>query len=236
MTAEPLSLREGTLEGTAYRAFHERRYRFLVETVSSIAPTPSARILVVGPSFETALLRSRFPEATVDTLGIYESGFTPRAGERHIDFDLNEAAEPSRWPSVEPYGVLVTAEVIEHLYLPPSAVFPFLVSCLGPGGRLVIQTPNAVALSKRVRMLVGRQPYMPLRPPRPDPGHVREYTLSELESAGAEAGLRVEGCWVRNYFAYPGLRGRAYNGACDLLPRGLRNGITLVFAPFERGA
>jgi Methyltransferase domain len=231
VVTEPASLREGTYEGAAYRSFHARRYRFLVEVVGTMLRVPRARILVVGPSFETALLRNRFPEATVDTLGIFESGFSPRVGERHIDFDLNDAEEPARWPSVEPYAVVVAAEVIEHLYLPPSVVFPFFASCLSPSGRLVIQTPNGVALAKRLRMLAGRQPYMPLRPPRPDPGHIREYTLVELAKAGEEAGLRLERRWLRNYFQYPGATGWAYNRLCDLLPGGLRNGITLVLAP-----
>jgi hypothetical protein len=228
MTSDPAWLREGTSEGRDYRAFHERRYRFLIETVAQLIRPGPARLLVVGPSFETALLRNEFADATIDTLGIYESGFTPRAGERHVHFDLNETEEPSRWPALEPYDVVIAAEVIEHLYMPPRVVLPFFASCLLPRGRLVLQTPNAVAMSKRLRMLAGRQPYMPLQPPRPDPGHVREYTVRELEDAAAVAGLRVERCWLRNYFAYRGLAGRAYNRVCDLLPHGLRNGITLI--------
>lgn len=230
MTSEPASLREGTAEGHEYRVFHERRYRFLVEIVAGIVRVAQPGILVVGPSFETALLRTGFPHATVDTLGIYDSGFSPRAGETHIDFDLNETPDPECWPSVEPCDVVVAAEVIEHLYIPPSLVFPFFAQALSPTGRLVVQTPNGVALSRRIRMLAGRQPYMPLKPPRPDPGHIREYTRSELVSAGREAGLGVEASYLRNYFNYPGRVGWAYNRACDLLPRGLRNGITLVLA------
>jgi hypothetical protein len=196
-----------------------------VAVAAELAPE---RILVVGPSFETAMLRERLPHATVDTLGIYDSGFSPRKGERHVDFDLNDALERARWPSVEPYDVVVAAEIVEHLYLPPTAVFPFFAACLAETGRLVVQTPNAVALSKRLRILAGRHPYMQLRPPRPDPGHVREYTLAELEAAGEAAGLRVERAWVKNYFGYAGLAGRAYNRVCDVLPRSLRNAITIV--------
>jgi hypothetical protein len=224
---EPVELREDSPEGRAYRAFHERRYEFLVAIVRDLGP---GSVLVVGPSFETALLRERLAGATVDTLGIYDSGFSPREGERHIEFDLNDSVEPDRWPSPEPYDVVVAAEIVEHLYLPPSAVFPFFAACLSETGRLVVQTPNAVALAKRLRILTGRHPYMQLRPPRPDPGHVREYTFAELEAAGAGAGLRVERAWVKNYFGYAGLAGRVYNRACDVLPRGLRNAITIVFA------
>ena len=231
MTAEHPSRREGTPEGDEYRAFHDRRYRFLVETVAGLVSVPDGRILVVGPSFETALMRERFAQATVDTLGISDAGFSPRAGEKHVTFDLNETHDPNRWPSLEPYDVVVAAEVIEHLYLPPAVVFRFFASCLSTRGRLVIQTPNGVALSKRLKMLVGRQPYGPLVPPTPDPGHVREYTITELEDAGAAAGLTVEQCWARNYFGYAGVIGSTYNRVCDLLPRGLRNGLTLVFAP-----
>lgn len=176
-------------------------------------------------------MRERFPDATVDTLGISDAGFSPRAGEKHVGFDLNETHEPQRWPTLEPYSVIVAAEVIEHLYMPPTVVFPFFASCLSTRGRLVVQTPNAVALSKRLKMLLGRHPYMSLLPPQPDPGHVREYTVSELEAAGAASGLGIERCWVRNYFGYSGATGRIYNGVCNVLPRGLRNGITLIFTP-----
>jgi hypothetical protein len=226
-SSEPVELREDSPEGRAYRAFHERRYEFLVGIVTGLAP---ARILVLGPSFEVAMLRERLPDSVVDTLGIYDSGFSPREGERHVDFDLNEAVERDRWPSLEPYDAVVAAEIVEHLYLPPAAVFPFFAACLADAGRLVVQTPNAVALAKRLRILAGRHPYMQLRPPRPDPGHVREYTLGELEAAGVAAGLGVERAWVKNYFRYDGFAGRAYNRICDVLPRRLRNAITIVFA------
>lgn len=222
------SARQESAHGSAYRCFHERRYRFLAEVVANSLPAKSARMLVVGPSFEVPLLRDRFPDAIVDTLGIFDPGFAPRPGETHVEFDLNSTVEQAQWPSLEAYDVVIAAEVIEHLYVPPAVVFPFLASCLVSSGRLVIQTPNAVALSKRIKMLVGRQPYMLLGPP-PDPGHVREYTLSELGRAGAAAGLRVERQWARNYFGYSGVAGWAYNRVCDLLPRGLRNGITIVF-------
>jgi hypothetical protein len=224
------SRREGTPEGRAYRAFHEERYQFLLETVAGLVPEARRRILIVGPSFETAMMRERFPDAIVDTLGISDAGFSPSAGEVHVVFDLNEAHDSASWPSLEPYDIVVAAEVVEHLYLPPSIVFPFFASCLSASGRLVVQTPNAVALSKRLMMLIGRHPYMQLLPPRPDPGHVREYTFPELKEAGAAAGLRVERYWARNYFGYAGVAGRIYNHVCDVLPHGLRNGITVLFA------
>jgi hypothetical protein len=99
-----LPRREGTPEGRADRAFHERRYRFLLETVAGLVPERNARTLVVGPSFETALLRERFPHTTIDTPGISDAGFgfAPRSGEQHIDFDLNQTVKPGEWPALSP--------------------------------------------------------------------------------------------------------------------------------------
>lgn len=232
---EPVELRPDSTEGREYAAFHAKRYAFLVETVAGLPGRPN-RILNVGPSFETAMLRESFSEAIVDTLGLFDSGFSPRAGEKHIEFDLNDSLDRTRWPNVDRYDVVVAAEVIEHLYVPAAPLFHFLRSCLTPDGRLLVQTPNAVALAKRARMLAGRNPSMPLRPPRPDPGHVHEYTLRELETAATGAGMCIERAWFQNYFSYAGFAGRVYNLACELMPRTLRNGITVVFRGLDGGA
>lgn len=188
---------------------------------------------MVGPSFEAAMIREQFSAAVIDTLGIFESGFSPRSGERHFDYDLNETTDAGSWPAIGPYDVIVAAEIIEHLYVPPQSVFPFFASRLATGGKVIVQTPNAVALVKRLRMLAGRHPYMQLRPPRPDPGHVREYTFEELSRAALASNLVIEQAFARNYFGYAGGSGKAYNALCSILSRGLRNGLTFVLGHSE---
>ena len=57
------------------------------------------------------------------------------------------------------YELIIMAEVIEHLYTSPSLVPGLLQSLLRPGGLLIVQTPNALAIGRRFKMLLGRHPF-----------------------------------------------------------------------------
>jgi SAM-dependent methyltransferase len=201
-------------EWAAYRRYHERRYRALMEVVAELRPQ---RVLNVGPMFETELLRST--GATVDTLGFANPAFPAREGEHHIESDLN-APGPAGDGS---YDAIVMAEVIEHLHAAPAVVLRHLAGWLRPGGALVIQTPNAVALHKRLRMAAGRNPIEPIREDSSNPGHFHEYTLEELRGAAGAAGLEVCGVRTANYFG----TSRAYAALGRVLPPSLRHGITI---------
>ena len=163
-------------EEQIYLRTHAQRYERLLELVRPLAP---GRILVVGPSYETVLLRDAFPSATVNTLGWHDNRFPLREHESHEQFDLNDP----NYPVLEPHDVVVCSEVIEHLHVATVPVLRFLASGLAPGGHLVLQTPNATALAKRIRMLFGRNPYDPIREESGNPGHFHEHTVDELVSA-----------------------------------------------------
>lgn len=201
-----------------YLRTHARRYELLLELVRELSP---ARILVVGPSYESVELRSIAP---VDTLGWQDDRFPRVDGERHVQHDLND----HDFPSLERYDAIVCAEVIEHLYVSPIPVLRFLGGALTERGRLVVQTPNATALPKRLRMLLGRNPYDPIRANPGNPGHFHEYTVAELEGACAEAGLEVERLITANYFDHGSRKNRLFRAAEPLLPATLREGITVV--------
>jgi SAM-dependent methyltransferase len=201
-----------------YRRTHERRYELLLELVRGLSP---ARILVVGPSHESALLREVAP---VDTLGWADDRFPREDGEHHHEHDLNELD----YPDLETYDAVVCAEVVEHLHVPVESVLERLGAVLGPGGHLVLQTPNATSLPKRLRMLVGRNPYEPIRREPRNPGHFHEYTLRELRGAAAAAGLDVERIVTANYFDHASPQNRLFRAADRVLPATLREGITLV--------
>jgi SAM-dependent methyltransferase len=147
----------------------------------------------------------------------------PRDGEVHRELDLNDAVNEG---GDGRYDVVVMAEVIEHLLLPAGLVFRSLAGWLRPGGVLVVQTPNAVALHKRLRMLVGISPFEPIRQSRDNPGHFHEFTLPELDDAARTAGLEPAGAITANYFGAPTAPGRAYASLGKVLPRALRHGIT----------
>jgi trans-aconitate methyltransferase len=211
-------------EEQIYLRTHEARYRLLLELVAELAPV---RILVVGPSYESVLLRETFPESTVDTLGWQDARFPLRDGERHTEVDLNEGD----YPELEPHDVVVCAEVIEHLHVAASPVLRYLATGLGPGGHLILQTPNATALPKRIRMLLGRNPYDAIREQRNNPGHFHEHTVRELLDAVGAAGLEVTRWLTANYFDHGSRKNRAYRAIGGALPATLREGITVVARP-----
>jgi hypothetical protein len=204
-----------------YLRTHAQRYAVLLDLVEGLAPR---QILVVGPSFESALLRERFPDATVDTLGWLDHRFPLREGERHVELDLNAG----EYPELEPHDVIVCCEVIEHLHVPATGVLRFLAGGLAPTGHLVLQTPNATALPKRIRMLFGRNPYEPIRSEPGNPGHFHEYTVPELRAAVEGAGLEITRLLTANYFDHGSRKNRAYRAVGSVLPPGLREGITVV--------
>lgn len=204
-----------------YLRTHVARYRLLLDLVAELDPK---RILVVGPSYESVLLRETLPEARVNTLGWLDHRFPLREHERHFEVDLNDPD----FPEVEEHDVVVFGEVIEHLHVAPVPVLRFLASGLVSGGHLILQTPNATALPKRLRMLLGRNPYEPIREEAGNPGHFHEYTVAELVQAVEAAGLEVTRWLTANYFDHGSRKSKAYRALAPLLPRTLREGITVV--------
>ena len=221
-----------------YLAFHSTRYTRLVAAAQAArAAGPAdetAQILDVGTFLQTELLRRAVPDALIHSsshpaFGHWGGWGTLQEGAHHVSFDLNDTQDRARWPQVGPYDVVVMAEVIEHLYTAPTLVLACVASWLAPGGQLVLQTPNAVALDKRLRLLRGRHPYDAINEDPAKAGHFREYTIAELEAAADAAGLRLTRCTVENYFGLMTARRRALKRATQRLPESLRDGITATF-------
>ena len=105
------------------------------------SPTGRSRSCDAGPNIETALLRAPSdPGVIVDTLGFADPAVPPSGHQRHIEFDqiLNQATERSRVARDGSGGtdVIVMAEALEHLHVPPHAVLEFLAARIRrPGSR-----------------------------------------------------------------------------------------------------
>lgn len=224
--------------GDGYRAFHAPRYEFLLNLLESLGVNAQTSILDIGPSHFTNLARSKFG-AHVDTLGFGEDNKSINGD--HYEFDLNRAQRREDWRTDLPqYDVIVMAEVIEHLYVAPQLVLGFVRSKLAPQGHLIIQTPNAASFSKRLRLMLGKNPYEMIRTDPQNPGHYREYTVSELQALSKDAGYSVERCEMAWYFdaryihdaqgrlIHRSATGAIKNLAYSLLPAPLRQGITVV--------
>lgn len=221
-----------------YLRYHAPRYATLLDLIQE-EYKQGERILDIGPSTLTEIISDYFA-SSVDTLG-----FTPElktALGRNYQFNLNDCQNTKLWRrDIEPYDLIIFAEVIEHLYTSPNFVLSFINSITSSGGRVILQTPNAVALHKRLKILIGQNPYEKIREDNTDPGHFREYTKQEISEYSENTGFRVTKFLYGNYFDYRYRRlpdsphGIAYdpklklvNYFYDLCPGSYKPGLTFV--------
>ena len=235
--AQPEQARLLDAEARAYLNYHATRYARLLDAVRELtgrlAPPDSLQILDVGPNLQTGLLRAIHPEAVVDTLGFAHPAVPPREQEQHVAFDLNQSSEPARRPVLDrQYDLIVLAEVLEHLHIPPSIVLEFLGGRLRRPGFIIVQTPNAAALHKRLALLLGRNPVQAPRACQENPGHFHEYTVRELRDQVRAGGLTIESLRTENYFG-SGRPADLYRAAGHLMPAGWRHGVTLCVRATE---
>lgn len=221
-----------------YMAFHQPRFDLVLSLVRRHRATGSSAVLDIGLSPLTTML-SRALCTRVDSLGLEPDAELPTGC--HFQFDLNDAQYRDRWRlEIGPYRVIVFAEVLEHLYTAPELVLVYLGQLLSVGGLLILQTPNAASFTKRIKLLFGRNPFEKIRVDRSNPGHFREYTLSELVSLLEGAGFSILEAHRRYYFDARFMRhergdesprwitGWMRNELYRRLPPALREGITIL--------
>jgi hypothetical protein len=192
----------------SYWYYHKKRYLWFIEALADLidnnALQKDLRILDIAPLYQTLLMSKLLSEATVDTMGYVNGPFHPQTNSKHIQYDLNDCYYKDRYLSLtedEKYDIVVMLEVIEHLPTSLPQVFDFLRSLVKENGILIIQTPNAVSLSKRFIIARGENPYERIRENmREDPSHYREYTRNELSHFGYQAGFDVLDTFMVNYF------------------------------------
>ncbi len=221
-----------------YTAMHAPRYAFALRLIDGLELPNPARVLDIGASRFTTLLHEHL-RAPVDTLGLeslhFSHGLAAEAEGHHHQFDLNDAQYEDRWlDGVEPYDLVTMAEVIEHVHTSPRLVLSFVRTLLRPGAYLILQTPNAAALGKRVRLLLGRNPYDHIDEDITNPKHFREYTPAELRNYVEGAGLEYVSCVLGSYMDPRYAKGKnqrvgaVQNFVFRALPPSLRIGQTMV--------
>lgn len=226
-------------QSTAYLRCHSKRYSHLLALLTKLRqsiPSDHVRIADIGPSFFTELLAQHFTSDELTTIGFTHDesrGAHLPSGvrlpeESFIHFDLNETSRRNRWPMIRAVHIVVMAEVIEHLHVAPSHLFRFLHSILADGGFLILQTPNAASLIKRLTLLFGRNPYEMIRENAENPGHFHEYTRRELEELAHSAGFSIHLFQNINYFNRLNSLERLYGFAQAIAPASMRDGMTIV--------
>lgn len=223
-----------------YMSYHSERWRYLLETCVRYVPQRQSRVLDIGRSQFSYNLADYYSDVT--TLGFLPEGVgghavfcnTQPKTIPHVTFDLNQTQDPDSWLKLPAFDLIVMAEVLEHLYTAPELVFLFLRSILREGGILVCQTPNAISLPRRIKMVVGIHPYERIRCLDKNPGHFREYTSSELREIGEVCGFETVLLKFKEYFGpgeSSGVRravGVISNWIAALYPPG-RRGLTVVY-------
>ena len=214
-----------------YLEIHSKRF----ETILSIIDNEKfERVLDIGPSFLSELLYQKFGEK-LTLMGFdgeeSEGGHLPNSvilkKVKFLAQDLNFFKAYAE--DLPTYDLIICAEVMEHLYTSPKLLFKNLSHLLNKDGLLIIQTPNAIALRKRLTLLFGKNPYEIPRENLENPGHFREYTAKELIKLGETNGLITEKITFDEYFEYPSTLSKFYRSFKIIIPKNLKSGITIVF-------
>jgi 2-polyprenyl-3-methyl-5-hydroxy-6-metoxy-1,4-benzoquinol methylase len=97
----------------------------------------------------------------------------------------------------ESFDVAFAGEIIEHV-VDTDGFLAEVRRVLGPGGAVIVSTPNLASFENRVRLLLGRYPkWVEFR--SGGEGHVRSYTAATLREQLADHGFAVRavtGNWV----------------------------------------
>ena len=115
----------------------------------------------------------------------------------------------------------------DSLYTKPEFCLEKLKSALVENGQIIIQTPNAAAIHKRIKLLFGLNPYNLLEESKM--GHFREYTPKELKTMLENVGLSTESTELKNYFnSSKTILNKAFVKLEYIIPKAFRDGITIV--------
>lgn len=152
--------------------------------------------------FPLALARLGVPVTVAERYDLYDGALDSvrslleEAGARVWDVDFTAPDLPA-----EPYAVVVSMAMVEHVAGSPRALMQNLRSCCS--GFLLLEVPNLAYGYKRWQLLRGQTIHPPLRDvyesATPFTGHHREYTVADLRELLELSGFRLDDATTFNY-------------------------------------
>jgi 2-polyprenyl-3-methyl-5-hydroxy-6-metoxy-1,4-benzoquinol methylase len=185
-----LELREEFPFGKEYVEHKRDKYRLIATQVTRMCPA-GAEVLSVGSGpcdLEAILCKLGFKITAIDDLND-QWHVIGNNRQRIIDFaeklGMRFLMQPMNGGALQQdFDAALLIDVIEHMHDSPRALLNYTLSSLKPNGLLIIETPNAIALHKRLRLLFGKTPLVDANFIYWNVGefrsHVREYSPSEL--------------------------------------------------------
>ena len=230
-----------------YYTYHKKRFDMILHMIDKeMTFVGEISILNIGVTgFDIVLFEKYRNLTTLDLHERYPEIEDKLNGKKHIVVNLNKLYDRDRWPIItDKFDVILFCEVIEHLTSAPEYVMDFLHGLLADNGTLILQTPNAVSITNRIKMMAGRNPFDRIRHSSSvtSHGHIHEYTKKELYDICKETNFSVTLYKCKNYFNKPktwkfpiNLLYKVYLSLTGLIPS-FRDGHTLLLrrSTFQR--
>ncbi len=201
-------------------------------SVLRTAPPPATLVdLGAAPGDQSVGFAAAGYDVTAVDLGVAEWSDRPegsleaRLAEARIEFVSQDLDRPPYPLADGSFDVAILSEVLEHLREYPLRSLEEVARILRPGGVLVLTTPNAAYIRKRVKLALGGSVHTPLQDwlyGLPHARHAREYTLAELDTLVRRAGLEPVLVTSRHFYRHAGsqsLSARAGKALIDAVAR-----------------
>ncbi|MEE9166786.1 MAG: methyltransferase domain-containing protein [Candidatus Neomarinimicrobiota bacterium] len=183
-----------------YASRQQTRFNLTLQTCKKYVPQKESNVLDVGRSDLTHKL-SRYYSHVMSLgfdLNLDDGGHRETVeidNVEHITYDLNESKHVDTWPDYPgKFDLITLCETVEHLNTPPEFSLLMLKYFLKSNGYLVVTTPNAVSIHKRILFLMGKNPFERIRYFSQNPGDFRQYTRAEFRELAKTCDLRIVQC------------------------------------------
>jgi SAM-dependent methyltransferase len=113
-------------------------------------------------------------------------------GVRFIQQELSTCLLTAYFPD-NSIDVVTSFHCLEHLHQSPKRLLESAMRVLKPGGKLLIEVPNAANARKRLALLLGRTNYLPYKAyyySSDYRGHIREYVTDDLHQLASNLGAK----------------------------------------------